>query len=90
MCRRRRHATCHRYPKVLLAHWLLLKLEGARVWRDIEVLHLTLQLLELVGQLLLLWDHAHVDILLVGCGDLLLLRLQHFDLLCEGKLFHCG
>ena len=88
MCRWRRHPTCHRNAKVLLAHWLLLKLEvGVR--RDIEILHLTLQLLKLVGQLLLLRDHAHVDILLVGGGDLLLLRLQHLNLLCERELLHC-
>jgi hypothetical protein len=33
-------------------------------------------------------DHAHVNILLVGCGDLLLLCLQHLNLLSEGKLLH--
>lgn len=34
--------------------------------------------------------HAHVDILLVGCLDLLLLLLQQLDLLLDGQLFHCG
>ena len=39
--------------------------------------------------MLLLWYHAHVDILLVRGGDLLLLLLQHLDLLCKSKLLHC-
>lgn len=34
--------------------------------------------------------HAHVDILLLGGLDLLLLLLQELDLLLDGKLFHCG
>ena len=75
---------------LLLCHLLLLELELVGVGGDVEVLHLALQLLELVGQLLLLWDDAHVDVLLVGGGDLLLLLLEHFDLLGEGELLHCG
>lgn len=47
-----------------------------------------MQLLVLSRELLLLRDHAHVDILLVGSGDLLLLLLQHFNLLGESKLLH--
>jgi hypothetical protein len=47
-----------------------------------------LELLRLSGKLLLLGNHAHVDILLVGCGDLLLLCLQHLDLLSERELLH--
>ena len=39
-------------------------------------------------QLLLLWDHSHVDILLVRGSDLLLLLLQELNLLLQGKLFH--
>lgn len=71
----------HGDAKVLLSHLTLLwKLEGTGLG-DIEVLHLALQLLELIRQLLLLGDHAHVDILLVRGGDLLLLLLQHLDLL---------
>jgi hypothetical protein len=85
------HTTSHRYSKLLLlCHLLLLELELVGVGREVEVLHLALQLLELVGQLLLLWDDAHVDVLLVGGGDLLLLLLKHFDLLGEGELLHCG
>jgi hypothetical protein len=34
-------------------------------------------------------DHAHVDILLVSSGDLLLLCLQHLNLLSELELLHC-
>ncbi len=33
-------------------------------------------------------QHAHIDILLVGCLDLLLLLLQELDLLLDGKLLH--
>lgn len=38
-----------------------------------------------VGQLLLRWDDAHIDVLLMGGSDLLLLLLQEFNLLrkCE-------
>ena len=93
MSRATSDSTRHRDAEVLsahAAHGLLLKLEGLRVRRDPEVLHLTLELLELRGQLLLLWDHAHVDVLLVGGGDLLLLLLQHLYLLGEGELLHCA
>lgn len=68
---------------LLLSHLLLRKLEGIGVRGDIEILHLALQLLELIGQLLLLWNHAHVDVLLMGRGDLLLLLLEHLNLLCQ-------
>ena len=36
-----------------------------------------------------LLDHAHVDILLMSCSDLLLLLLEEFDLLLQSELFHC-
>ena len=71
-----------------LAHLTLLHLESIVVLVDLEILHLALKLLILGGKLLLLGDHAHVDILLVGCGDLLLLCLQHLDLLSERELLH--
>lgn len=35
-------------------------------------------------------NHAHVDVLLVGSLDLLLLLLQQLDLLLDSQLFHCG
>lgn len=73
---------------MLLSHLCLLwKLEAARLG-DIEILHLALQLLELVRQLLLLWNHAHVYILLVRCRNLLLLLLQHLNLLGKSQLLH--
>jgi hypothetical protein len=57
-------------------------LEGSEtVWADAEVLHLGLELLVLSWQLLLLGNHAHANILLVGRGDLLLLLLKSFNLL---------
>lgn len=34
-------------------------------------------------------NHAHVDILLMGRLDLLLLLLQQFNLLLNRQLFHC-
>jgi len=34
-------------------------------------------------------NHAHVDILLVGSLDLLLLLLKQLDLLLDSQLFHC-
>ena len=74
---------CHGDIEVLLTHLLLRELKRLWIGRNVEVLHLTLQLLKLVRQLLLLRYHAHVDILLVSCGDLLLLLLQHFYLLGE-------
>ena len=65
----------HGYTKVLLTHLCLLW-ELERSWLlDVEVLHLALQLLKLIRQLLLLWNHAHVYILLVRCRYLLLLLL---------------
>jgi hypothetical protein len=45
--------------------------------------------LEVAGQVLLGLDHTHVNILLVGCSDLLLLLLQNFNLLGDSQLFHC-
>lgn len=41
-----------------------------------------------VAELLLRLDHAQVDILLVCCGNLLLLLLEDFNLLCDGELLH--
>lgn len=39
----------------------------------------------------LLWlNHAKIDILLVGSGNLLLLLLKSLDLRSKSKLFHCG
>jgi len=84
-------AASHRNAKLLLtdlAHLALLHLECTVVLVDLEILHLALELLILSGKLLLLGNHAHVDILLVGCGDLLLLCLQHLDLLSERELLH--
>jgi len=52
--------------------------------RDIGHLALHLE----VAELLLRLDHAHVNILLVRCGNLLLLLLEDLDLLCDGELFH--
>lgn len=83
------HTTSHGDAKVLLAHLRLLwELEGRRIRSYVEILHLALQLLELIGELLLLRDHTHVNILLVCGSDLLLLLLEHFDLLCQSQLFH--
>lgn len=41
-----------------------------------------------IGQLLLLWDHPHIHILLVRSSYLLLLLLKKLDLLLQSKLFH--
>lgn len=87
------HTSGHGNTKLLrlsnLAHLALLHLlESVVVLVDLKVLHLALQLLVLRGKLLLLWDHTHVYILLVSCGDLLLLCLQHLNLLSERKLLH--
>jgi hypothetical protein len=68
---------------VLLGH-LLRKLEVVR--RGIGHLALHLE----VTQLLLLRNHAHVDVLLVRRRNLLLLMLQNLNLLCDVKLFHCA
>jgi len=43
----------------------------------------------LVGELLLGLNHAQVDILLMSCGNLLLLLLKKFNLLSESELLHC-
>jgi hypothetical protein len=72
-----------------LAHLAMLHLLESVVLVDLKVLHLSLQLFVLGRKLLLLRDHAHVDILLVSSGDLLLLCLQHLDLLSELELLHC-
>lgn len=61
------------------------------LWRELELRH---SLALLSGQhnawkLLLLGDHAHVYILLVGSSNLLLLLLQKFNLLLQCQLFHC-
>jgi hypothetical protein len=93
MAARQAHAASHAgNTKLLLtdlAHLSLLHLlESIVVLVDLKILHLALQLLILRGKLLLLGNHAHVDILLVGCGDLLLLCLQHLNLLSERKLLH--
>lgn len=80
----------HGYTEMLLAHLCLLRELEADGLVDVEVLHLALQLLKLIRQLLLLWNHAHVYILLVRCRYLLLLLLQHFNLLGKSQLFHCG
>lgn len=83
------HSARHGNAQMLLSHLLLLwELVGTRVGRDAQVLHLTLQLLELIRQLLLLRDHAHVDVLLVRRGYLLLLLLKHFNLLGKCQLLH--
>jgi hypothetical protein len=41
------------------------------------------------GQMLGWRDHAHIDVLLVGSLDLLLLLLKQLDLLLDRQLFHC-
>ena len=90
------HATSHGYAELLLCELLLcqllllLELELIGVGRDVHVLHLALQLLKLRRQLLLRWDDAHVDELLVLGGDSLLFLLEHLNLLCKSKLLHCG
>lgn len=93
MATRGSHTAGHRNAELLLAHLahlaMLHLLEGV-VLVDLKVLHLSLQLFVLGRKLLLLRDHAHVDVLLVGSGDLLLLCLQHLNLLSELKLLHCA
>ena len=64
---------------LLLGH-LLGKLVVVDLGRDVGHLALHLE----VAQLLLWLNHTHVDILLVCCGDLLLLLLEDFNLLCNG------
>jgi hypothetical protein len=68
---------------------LLLLLLLLRELECVVVGDLTLHLSEgLVGKLLLGLDHAQVHILLMGCGNLLLLLLKEFNLLGEGELLH--
>jgi hypothetical protein len=71
---------------VLLLLLLLLGELECVVVRDLT-LHLSKGL---VGELLLGLDHAQVDILLMGCGNLLLLLLKEFNLLGESELLHCA
>ena len=75
----------HRHSEMLLRH-LLGELELVCVGRHIR--HLSLHL-KISGKVLLGLDHAHVDILLVCCSNLLLLLLKYFNLLGDGELFHC-
>jgi len=72
----------HGYGEVWLLAHLLGKLEvvGCNIW-DLS-LHLK------IAKVLLWLDHAHVDILLMRCSNLLLLLLEHFDLLRNCELFH--
>ena len=71
---------------MLLLH-LIGKLEVA-LW---DILHLLLLygIAAARSQVLGGGNHAHVDILLVGSLDLLLLLLKQFDLLLNSKLLHC-
>lgn len=41
------------------------------------------------GKMLLRLDDAHVDVLLMCSGNLLLVLLKDFNLLLYGELFHC-
>lgn len=41
-------------------------------------------------KLILLWYHAHLDILLVLSSNVLLLLLKKLDLLLQSELFHCS
>lgn len=92
MATRGSHTAGHWNANLLLTHLthlaMLHLLEGI-VLVDLKVLHLSLQLFVLGRKLLLLRDHAHVDILLMSSGDLLLLCLQHLNLLSELELLHC-
>ena len=67
---------------------LVWELEGVHIWR--QVWHLLLQWVEATDwDHALVWrNHAHVDILLVGSLNLLLLLLKQFDLLLDSKLLH--
>ena len=78
----------HRDSEVLLLLLHLLHLLGELVVVDLgrDIGHLALHLE--VAELLLRLDHAHVHILLMRCGNLLLLLLENLDLLCDGELFH--
>ena len=53
-------------------------------------LHLLLRWEASSRKLLLLRYHAHVHILLMHASNLLLLLLELFDLLLQGKLLHCN
>lgn len=78
----------HRDREVLLLLWhlhLLGELVVVDLGRDVGDLAWDLE----VAKLLLWLDHAHVNILLVCCSDLLLLLLKDFDLLGDGELLHC-
>lgn len=91
MATRGSHTASHWNADLLLthlAHLAVLHLLESVVLVDLKILHLSLQLFVLGRKLLLLRDHAHVDILLVGSGDLLLLCLQHLNLLSELELLH--
>ena len=72
-------------------HWLemLWKLEtGLRLL--CERCHLCLHGVEGAhGKLLLRLNDAHVDVLLMCSGNLLLMLLEDLNLLLYGKLFHC-
>ena len=74
-------------PLLRLLRLLLLLL--LKLLRELELWHSPHRALCLVcrevdsWQLLLLGYHAHVDVLLVGSGDLLLLLLQELDLLLQ-------
>lgn len=72
------------------AHWsthlLLLELES------LLGSHLLRHWIEGVvwSKVLVRWQHAHADVLLVCSCDLLLLLLKQFYLLLNSELFHCG
>ena len=70
---------------MLLRH-LLRELEVVYLWRHIG--HLSLHLKVGTRKVLLRLYHAHVNILLVCCSDLLLLLLKDLDLLGNGEMFH--
>ena len=61
---------------LLLLLELLGELEGIRMWRHVGYLPLHLAKRICGGEMLLWWDDTHVDVLLVGSNDLLLLLLQ--------------
>ncbi len=71
---------------LLLLH-LLRELKGVCVRRHVR--HLALDRIAACAGHLLRGHHAHVDILLVSGSNLLLLLLEHLDLLRYGELFHC-
>jgi len=71
---------------VLLLLHLLWELKLIGMWR--HILHLSLQLISCVRQMLLWLDNTHVNVLLMGRSNLLLLLLKEFDLLRKRKLLH--